>query len=160
MRYLEATNRAVGVSGSAHTKAALARGRDGVVELDVAVVQRRVEDGHVLDEDDCLLLRHGRRLERRRREPKKARAFEAFPQNVRHLGHLWSQWDAGSYAAAIVQHRAAKRTFRSVMGDEWIVPIAILHRRRLTTSDCKLQVLPILPCLQVQRCRRAIANLR
>ena len=35
---LEATNRAVGVSGSAHTKAALARGRDAVVEGDRRVV--------------------------------------------------------------------------------------------------------------------------
>ena len=61
---LEATNRAVGVSGSAHTKAALARGRDAVVEGDRSVVEADVEEGGLLDVNDGGLAQDG--LRRRR----------------------------------------------------------------------------------------------
>ena len=61
---LEATNRAVGVSGSAHTKAALARGRDAVVEGDRRVVEADVEEGGLLGVDDGGLAQDG--LRRRR----------------------------------------------------------------------------------------------
>ena len=61
---LEATNRAVGVSGSAHTKAALARGRDAVVEGDRRVVEAHVEEGRLLGVDDRGLAQDG--LRRRR----------------------------------------------------------------------------------------------
>ena len=61
---LEATNRAVGVSGSAHTKAALARGRDAVVEGDARVVEAHVEEGRLLGVDDGGLAQDG--LRRRR----------------------------------------------------------------------------------------------
>ena len=56
---LEATNRAVGVSGSAHTKAALARGRDAVVEGDRRVVEADVEERRLLGVDDRGLAEHG-----------------------------------------------------------------------------------------------------
>ena len=61
---LEATNRAVGVSGSAHTKAALARGRDAVVEGDRSVVEADVEERRLLGVHDGGLAEHG--LRRRR----------------------------------------------------------------------------------------------
>ena len=61
---LEATNRAVGVSGSAHTKAALARGRDAVVEGDASVVEADVEEGRLLGVNDGGLAQDG--LRRRR----------------------------------------------------------------------------------------------
>ena len=61
---LEATNRAVGVSGSAHTKAALARGRDAVVEGDGRVVEADVEERRLLGVNDGGLAEHG--LRRRR----------------------------------------------------------------------------------------------
>ena len=61
---LEATNRAVGVSGSAHTKAALARGRDAVVERDASVVEADVEEGRLLGVHDRGLAQDG--LRRRR----------------------------------------------------------------------------------------------
>ena len=61
---LEATNRAVGVSGSAHTKAALARGRDAVVERDASVVEADVEEGRLLGVHDGGLAQDG--LRRRR----------------------------------------------------------------------------------------------
>ena len=61
---LEATNRAVGVSGSAHTKAALARGRDAVVEGDRSVVEADVEERRLLGVNDGGLAEHG--LRRRR----------------------------------------------------------------------------------------------
>ena len=61
---LEATNRAVGVSGSAHTKAALARGRDAVVEGDRRVVEADVEERRLLGVDDGGLAQDG--LRRRR----------------------------------------------------------------------------------------------
>ena len=61
---LEATNRAVGVSGSAHTKAALARGRDAVVEGDRRVVEADVEERRLLGVDDRGLAQDG--LRRRR----------------------------------------------------------------------------------------------
>ena len=61
---LEATNRAVGVSGSAHTKAALARGRDAVVEGDASVVEADVEERRLLGVNDGGLAEHG--LRRRR----------------------------------------------------------------------------------------------
>ena len=61
---LEATNRAVGVSGSAHTEAALARGRDAVVEGDRSVVEADVEEGRLLGVHDGGLAEHG--LRRRR----------------------------------------------------------------------------------------------
>ena len=58
---LEATNRAVGVSGSAHTKAALARGRDAVVEGDRRVVEAHVEERRLLGVDDGGLAQDGLR---------------------------------------------------------------------------------------------------
>ena len=61
---LEATNRAVGVSGSAHTKAALARGRDAVVEGDRSVVEADVEERRLLGVNDGGLAQDG--LRRRR----------------------------------------------------------------------------------------------
>ena len=61
---LEATNRAVGVSGSAHTKAALARGRDAVVEGDASVVEADVEERRLLGVNDGGLAQDG--LRRRR----------------------------------------------------------------------------------------------
>ena len=61
---LEATNRAVGVSGSAHTKAALARGRDAVVEGDASVVEAHVEERRLLGVNDGGLAQDG--LRRRR----------------------------------------------------------------------------------------------
>ena len=61
---LEATNRAVGVSGSAHTKAALARGRDAVVEGDRSVVEAHVEERRLLGVNDGGLAQDG--LRRRR----------------------------------------------------------------------------------------------
>ena len=61
---LEATNRAVGVSGSAHTKAALARGRDAVVEGDRSVVEADVEERRLLGVNDGGLAQDG--LQRRR----------------------------------------------------------------------------------------------
>ena len=61
---LEATNRAVGVSGSAHTKAALARGRDAVVEGDRRVVEAHVEERRLLGVNDGGLAQDG--LRRRR----------------------------------------------------------------------------------------------
>lgn len=61
---LEATNRAVGVSGSAHTKAALARGRDAVVEGDRRVVEADVEERRLLGVHDGGLAQDG--LRRRR----------------------------------------------------------------------------------------------
>ena len=61
---LEATNRAVGVSGSAHTKAALARGRDAVVEGCRSVVEADVEERRLLGVDDGGLAQDG--LRRRR----------------------------------------------------------------------------------------------
>jgi hypothetical protein len=42
--------RAVGVSGSSHTKAALARRGDGLVELHLGLVEADVEEGRLLDE--------------------------------------------------------------------------------------------------------------
>eukprot|EP00629_Pelagomonadales_sp_RCC1024_P019054 CAMPEP_0119260122 /NCGR_PEP_ID=MMETSP1329-20130426/660_1 /TAXON_ID=114041 /ORGANISM="Genus nov. species nov., Strain RCC1024" /LENGTH=124 /DNA_ID=CAMNT_0007259539 /DNA_START=144 /DNA_END=514 /DNA_ORIENTATION=+ len=76
--YLEATNRAVGVPGSSHTKAALARRGDGVVELHLGLVEADVEEGRLLDEggsgllllvlrDRMVLRRHKRRGEEQER---------------------------------------------------------------------------------------------
>ena len=70
----DAARPAVGVPGSAHTKATLSRGRDLVVELDIGVVEAHVEELGLLGvEDDGRPLRLVRLQRRRRGEPARGR---------------------------------------------------------------------------------------
>ena len=86
MRYLEATNRAVGVSGSSHTKAALARGRDALVEGDGRVVQSDVEEGGLLDGDDHRFAEDGLRRRRMVHEAGDGRREGEGPKGLRWSG--------------------------------------------------------------------------
>ena len=122
---LEATNRAVGVSGSAHTKAALARGRDAVVEGDRRVVEAHVEEGRLLGVDDRGLAQDGLRRRRLVQEAVGRRQEQGSyevglrvgrrVQRVRGSPHLAATAEGeDKFNEAVSQHSAARE--RSLTG--------------------------------------------